>query len=1072
MKTRPLFPDFLGRTRKSLLTASRSTLLLAAFCGFGMTPMTSRASTAYGTIHNFDVVNDTGKECHGFEIEIEDSHSRDVTYTYNYNHYGVPKITEDLSNALHPKVKIRYESAKNPDGSWTSYTAIPSGPIAPTNGHMFTNPSVNFGGEHFGVGFYGAPTAVRYFWLVDNGAGVLVRGPEVLVSTPTFTYAPAVQQVQAAIRPVPPAAPPVKEFGKASWVKEIRTTTHNNRPVKLRDLVSDDPDDPNDRNWRNGEPDEVEVEWQLLQTDFNKGDGGANGELQAGAEGVGDGDEIVTRRYEFYEYKGPLDNETGEALAENVANDDLHGVGTKTANGTVYDLANTVIVGKYLGAQMSAFDPDSEVGLTEQLQDGVRNVAYPERTVVIPGNSPFSATLTGDLPPGLTFDEVSGLLSGTPTATGEFQFTVEASDADTPKVTKTYTITVTAPGAAVAPHYVIDTTVAPGDGGTTTGDGSYEPGADATVVANAAPGFVFQNWSEQGEIVSLTTSYTFPVDINHSLVATFVPDAGAFTAPVNVSATDGTAADKVVVSWDAVPDAVSYHVLRHTANDANAATEIGSGAATTFDDTTASPGVAYFYWVKAEGPDTAISAPSASDAGHRGIEIPTGLAASNDRNDAVGLTWSPVTGATGYLISRNTANDSAGSAPLGTFAGTSHDDTTAIADTDYYYWVRATSAATGPTGFSSSALGRRLPGGGPGDGDAQPVDYDSGSQLGNYAGLIQLDGGSVSGTASFRLRHNRRSGTGNVSGVLVLKGNRISLKGEILADGTFSGVLSGTGATNLVADLQVSESPDGAILLMGTLTDSVSGESHTIDTSLNTSSKASPSPFAGNYTILIPAHQPLGPGEPAGDGCGTLVVRSTGAILGRLTLGDGSAASLSGAVGDDGRCGIYKALYRTVPKGFLAGVLTFREVLDVSDCDGAVEWVKQPTPGDALFPNGFDLDLTAVGSRFGPADPGQPLLGGLDLQPDNITLWLEGSGVSEEWFATWAADDTVTYAPVGSESLQLQVNTANGLISGTWREQPGGLRVPFKAVIFQRQEIAGGNFKIKTGTGNVRIEPN
>ena len=69
--------------------------------------------------------------------------------------YGA-KITEDNSVAGHPKCLIRWESAKNADGSWSAYTAIPAGPVSPTDGHMFTNPNVNFGGEHFGVGEKGA----------------------------------------------------------------------------------------------------------------------------------------------------------------------------------------------------------------------------------------------------------------------------------------------------------------------------------------------------------------------------------------------------------------------------------------------------------------------------------------------------------------------------------------------------------------------------------------------------------------------------------------------------------------------------------------------------------------------------------------------------------------------------------------------------------------------------------------------------------------------------------------------------------------------------------------------------
>src|ERR1051325_11261571 len=97
--------------------------------------MRLEASIAYGSINNFDTVNDTGVECHGFEIEIDGAHSRDITYTYDWNHYGVPKISEDTTDPLNPKVFVRYESAKNPDGTWAAFTSVPSGPISPTDGH-------------------------------------------------------------------------------------------------------------------------------------------------------------------------------------------------------------------------------------------------------------------------------------------------------------------------------------------------------------------------------------------------------------------------------------------------------------------------------------------------------------------------------------------------------------------------------------------------------------------------------------------------------------------------------------------------------------------------------------------------------------------------------------------------------------------------------------------------------------------------------------------------------------------------------------------------------------------------
>lgn len=524
----------------------RCLLWLATGCLLALGSASARASIAYGSINNFDTVNDTGVECHGFEIELEDVHSTDITYTYDWNHYGVPQIGEDNSVPAHPRVSVRWVSAKNATGGWAAYTAIPAGPIAPTDGHMFTDPTVNFGGEHFGLGYMVSPTAVRYYWLLDDGSGNLIRGPQVQVATPTFVYVPPAvvvpAQVQAAIVPPPPPAPPPLEFGDPLWVKEIRTSTHNHHEVPLRNLISEDPDNANDPNWRNGEPDEVEMEWQVLQTDYNAGaGGGANGELQGAPEDLPNGDEVVTRRYEFYKYLGPLDAETGEAMADVVAPDGIHGMGTKTVNGVETDLSVLVIVGDYIGSQMAAVDVDAPVGLIDHLQDGEVNVEYPPRTVVIPGNLPFTATTLGALPAGMSFDEVTGILSGTPTESGTFAFTVNATDASTPDKSKSYALAIAAAGVALPPRYSLDTSASPVDAGITTGDGLYDVGGPATAEALANPGFAFTQWTDNGTVVSTSPSYTFTMDINHSLVAHFVAGIMIATsaAPTAGGATSG-----------------------------------------------------------------------------------------------------------------------------------------------------------------------------------------------------------------------------------------------------------------------------------------------------------------------------------------------------------------------------------------------------------------------------------------------------------------------------------------------------------------------------------------------------
>src|ERR1051326_2067289 len=455
------------------------------------------ASTAYGTLNNFDCVNDTGVEAHGFEIELDDVHSTDITYTYDYNHYGVPGITQDNTDPAHPKVFIRY-AATWTGSAWTAYTAIPSGPITPTDGHQFTNPSVNFGGEHFGAGYYGAPTAVKYNWLIDDGTGNLVHGPPVYVSTPTFTYyppAPAqpLPQVQAVIVPPPPPAPPVLQFGEATWVKDIKTTTHNTNKVELVELVDPNPDNAAAPNWANGEPAEVETEWRILQTEFANA-GNPKGVLAGIPEDLPGGDEIITRRYEFYKYTGPIDAESGEAMADAVGPDGKHGVGSVTYNDhidpvsgewitTNVALTPVEVVGDFFGAQMSGFDVAPALGLIDHIPDGELNVAYADRTVVVPGaDTPFHATTSGSLPDGTKLDEFTGVFSGTPTVAGIFTFTVDARDLFTDAVLASKEYTVTIP-AGVALTSTITTSASPAASGSTAGDGTFDNGTPVTVVA-------------------------------------------------------------------------------------------------------------------------------------------------------------------------------------------------------------------------------------------------------------------------------------------------------------------------------------------------------------------------------------------------------------------------------------------------------------------------------------------------------------------------------------------------------------------------------------------------------------
>jgi hypothetical protein len=520
------------------------------------------AGIAYGTVNNFDTVNDTSNVCHGFEVELDDIHSADITYTYDYNHYGTPKITEDtFSVPGHTNVHIFYEAIWTNNSGWSAYTAIPSSPIPPTAGHQFTNPNTNFGGEHFGVGFRVQPTKALYFWLLDTGNHALSRGGQVTVSTPTFTYSPPVGVVQAqaaAVIPAPvPIRPPTYEFSDASWVKVITTTSHTNTEVRVSDLMTPDPANPNGKDWRNGQTNvEVETEWQLLQIDYMSADynptngiGGANGQLPGPAHGLGNSDDVVTYRYEFYAYVGPYDDfsepPTHEALCQMPGPDGIHGTGAYT---------NTVVVGKFLAAQMSALAGQPPLALIDHLPDGQVGVAYPPRTFVIASDTNFTATVS-NLPNGLLFDAPTGRIYGTPTAlaAGVQIITVTVMSSKSPVLTRNYPILISM-GPNQTPHSAVDTVASPLTGGIAGGDGVYTNGTTATVTAAPNSGYRFANWTENGTVVSTSPAYTFTNIVNRSLVANFVP------APMLSVAEQGTT---LRLTW---PTNFSGFALQQNAN--------------------------------------------------------------------------------------------------------------------------------------------------------------------------------------------------------------------------------------------------------------------------------------------------------------------------------------------------------------------------------------------------------------------------------------------------------------------------------------------------------------------------
>ncbi len=344
----------------------------------------AHAVTYFGALSNFDVVNNSTQPCNGFEIELEGLSSKDVTYTFDYQSYGHPRLIDSVDANKKPVVKIRYESKYDKvKQAFLNATPVAPNPTMTTAGHQCTsmpNAHNTSGCEHFGIGTIGNPTKTIYRWLVEDPStpGNLTYQLDpttglpdtVSIPAPVFVVnalpaqiplpAPAVVNVPP---PAPVAVPPQPvvqveievpeapepanyQYGEAMWVKVFTTESPN--PRDLKDLVTDNAKVPDPNNPKVAEPVEIEVEWQLLQKTIDpKKIKGGRDKLDANLakKPMAEGDESVTRRYEFYEYAGEFDPENHEVLPV----DDTNPVPGD--------------IGKYIGAQMVAmnvFDADSD----------------------------------------------------------------------------------------------------------------------------------------------------------------------------------------------------------------------------------------------------------------------------------------------------------------------------------------------------------------------------------------------------------------------------------------------------------------------------------------------------------------------------------------------------------------------------------------------------------------------------------------------------------------------------------------------------------------------------------------
>jgi hypothetical protein len=284
---------------------------IALALGTSSLPITTHAQSAiiYGALGNFDIANDTGKTCHGFEVELDGVTPAQVPYGFSANRYGVPTVTATASGTL-----VRWESPYNASARAFVERTLPHraswfpGQCYPWNPGTYEAS----GCEHFGTGATANPTRVTSHWLCEDPAqpGVLIAHlPDTAVPFANYYVQPPVRANEPAVlvaeveAPEPAEAPEL--YGDAQWMRVFKLELK--RTLSLDELMADNPGVvPMDLA-------QLESDWQVIQAEPVSG-GPGNRKRKRNAGNIAPETQAVVRRIELYGYRGEYDAVTHEAL--------------------------------------------------------------------------------------------------------------------------------------------------------------------------------------------------------------------------------------------------------------------------------------------------------------------------------------------------------------------------------------------------------------------------------------------------------------------------------------------------------------------------------------------------------------------------------------------------------------------------------------------------------------------------------------------------------------------------------------------------------------------------------------
>ena len=152
------------------------------------------------------------------------------------------------------------------------------------------------------------------------------------------------------------------------------------------------------------------------------------------------------------------------------------------------------------------------------LPNGSVGTAYQQTFTASPGGAYTFSVSAGSLPAGLTLDPGTGVLSGTPTASGNFTFTIRATGSGNCSGERIYTLNVASPAGVCTQAF--DTVTAPAlpGGWTSSATGAVGPWITSTNNPNSSPNAATSSSSSTMGQNNLT-SPSFYVGLNGAQVS-------------------------------------------------------------------------------------------------------------------------------------------------------------------------------------------------------------------------------------------------------------------------------------------------------------------------------------------------------------------------------------------------------------------------------------------------------------------------------------------------------------------------------------------------------------------------